>query len=122
MRLQDFNNLVQKPSQAEHNQGYIELLKSAREHATSYSARIDDIVLSDTKNNVATDFGVETPSKRRKPISSPSTSSSPGTSPTSVAGQVRRKYCRMQAQHLRKLEGGNDTIERGSRGAAVELQ
>ena len=59
-------------------------------------------------------------------ISSPSTSSSPGTSPTSVAGQILRKYRWMQAQHsplstttrlllLRKLEGGNDSIEGGSR-------
>ena len=59
-------------------------------------------------------------------FSSPSTSSTgPGTSPTSVAGQIQRKYCRMQAQHspllttarrllLQKLEGGNGSIERGS--------
>ena len=58
-------------------------------------------------------------------ISSPSTSG-PSTSPTSVAGQIRRNYHRMQAQHLPlstaarhlllcKLEGGNDSIEGGSR-------
>ena len=75
---------------------------------------------------------IETPSKQRMTISSPSTSSSPGTSPTIVVCRIRRKYHRMQAQHsplsttarrllLHKLEGGNYSIERGSRGAAVEL-
>ena len=53
MRLQDFNNLVPKPSQTEHNQGRIELPKAERGHATSYSARIDSIVLSVTKNNIS---------------------------------------------------------------------
>jgi len=56
---------------------------------------------------------------------SPSTSTSPGTSPTSVAGQIRRKYRWMQVHHspllttaqhllLRKLEGRNDSIKRSS--------
>ena len=67
-------------------QGRIEPPEAARGHATSYSARIDGIVLSITKNNVklhaqfgygrstelppwarkmsATDVGTETPSKR----------------------------------------------------------
>jgi len=77
---------------AECKPGLIEPPKAARGHATSYSARIDGIVLSVTKNNVsvreiactvwlqtfdgkfsrgmaarkmsATDFGIETPSKR----------------------------------------------------------
>jgi len=64
-----------------------------------------------------------TPSKRRK-------TSSPGTSPTNVAGQIQRKYCRMQVQHLplsttalslllRKL---NDSIERGSTVEPPQLQ
>ena len=59
-------------------------------------------------------------------ISSPSTSSSPGSSPTSVAGQDSEKLSPDASQHsplsttarrllLRKLEGGNDRIERGSR-------
>ena len=82
----------------------------------------------------ANDFGSETPSKRRKtvysvPSASPSSSTSVSTSPTSVAGQIQRKYRRMQQKHsplsttahrllLRKLEGGNDASERGRCGAA----
>ena len=36
-----------------YSQGHIEPPKAARGHATSYSARIDGIVLSVTKNNVS---------------------------------------------------------------------
>ena len=45
----------------------------------------------------ATDFGIETPSKRSQLAQVLSTS--PGTTPTSVAGQIWRKYHRMQVQH-----------------------
>ena len=62
-------------------------------------------------------------------ISSPSTFSSPGSSPTSGAGQDSEKVSPDASQHsplldnsttarhmlLRKLEGGNDSIERSSR-------
>ena len=59
-------------------QGRIEPPKAARGHATSYSARIDGIVLSVRYRNAI------------QAISSPSTSS-PASSPTSVAGQDSEK-------------------------------
>ena len=138
--------------------------KAARGHATSYSARIDGIVLSVTKNNVeiactvrlrtfdgtyswarkmsATSLGTRTMKglvprlecyrcwyrNAIQAISSPSTSS-PGSSPTSVAGPDSEKVSpdasqtfaaldnSTTARHLllHKLEGGNDSIERSSR-------
>ena len=45
----------------------------------------------------ATDFDIETPSKRSQLAQVFSTSL--GTTPTSVAGQIQRKYRRMQVQH-----------------------
>ena len=88
---------------ASYGQGRIEPLKAVRGHATSYSARTDGIVLKITfpvkhvKYGMVTDvrqnFGIETPAKRRKTISSPSTSSSPSSClsyqcsrPESIAG------------------------------------
>ena len=128
----------------QYRQGRIEPPEVVRGHTTSYSARIDGIVLSVTKITfpvkLRARYGYGRSMERFpgrwcyrfryrnaiQAISRPSTSSSPGTSPTSVAGQIRRKYRQMQAQHLplsttvrrlllRKLEGGNDSIKRGSR-------
>ena len=93
----------------------------ARGHASSYGARIDGIVLSVTKSTfpvkhvklcawyiyghstemvarkmIATDFSTETPSKRRKTISSvqPTGPSTPTNLATSCMGQIGKSIAR----------------------------
>ena len=50
----------------------------------------------------------------------PSTSSSPGTSPISVAGQIWRKYRRMQPQHLPFLTTARHLLLRKSEGGLMQ--